>query len=183
MRTSGTLVTAVSAFVFAQDGSAVQAANPLASWTVLNFQNPCTPDLTGVETDANQFILRYARPFVAFGGRWIAPVTLPVNSLPKANGGHATGIGDFNAFAGCLSCQGDEVVMAEVCASSRCRGWDTPSPPTARPPARASPTSSATASDRATGSPGLERPRLGLRRRIHPFGELQCGRLRWALLS
>jgi hypothetical protein len=73
----------------AQD-SAAQANNPLASTTALNFQNQYTGNLTGIDRDANQFFLRYAQPFQAFGGNWIARLTMPVNTFPQSDGGDET---------------------------------------------------------------------------------------------
>lgn len=94
----------------AQDEAAAQANNPLANTTALNFQTLYSGELTGIDRDANQFFIRYAQPFSAFGGRWLMRATLPVNTFPKASGGDVTGIGDFNAFAAYLLDIGDPAV-------------------------------------------------------------------------
>ncbi|QDL93624.1 hypothetical protein FDP22_07510 [Paroceanicella profunda] len=93
----------------AQDNAA-QANNPLADTTALNFQNQYTGDLTGTDDDANQFYLRYARPFDALGGNWLMRATLPVNSFPDGTGGTETGLGDFNIFAAYLFDTGNPAV-------------------------------------------------------------------------
>lgn len=107
---AASMILATAAPALAQDSAAAQANNPLANTTALNFQNLYTPDLTGVDTDANQFFLRYAQPFSAFGGRWLMRATLPVNTFPDADGGHSTGIGDFNVFAAWLFDTGNPAV-------------------------------------------------------------------------
>ncbi|TPE49235.1 hypothetical protein [Amaricoccus solimangrovi] len=89
----------------AQD--AAQANNPLANTKALNFQTLYTGELTGVDRDANQFTIRYAQPFSAFGGQWLMRATLPVNTFPVADGGNDTGLGDFNVFAAYLIDTGD----------------------------------------------------------------------------
>lgn len=93
----------------AQD-SAAQANNPLASSTALNFQNQYTGELTGSGEDANQFFLRYAQPFKAFGGDWIARLTVPLNTFPQVGGGNETGLGDINLFAAYLFDTGNPAV-------------------------------------------------------------------------
>ena len=79
-----------------------QTNNPLARTTALNFQNQHTGELTGLDKDANQFFLRYAQLFVAFGGNWIARLTVPLNSFQQADGGTKTGRGDSHLFSACL---------------------------------------------------------------------------------
>lgn len=87
----------------AQDGNAAaQANNPLANTTALNFQNIYTGELTGTNADTNQFNLRYAKPFSAFGGDWLMRASVPLNSFPDATGSHTTGLGDINVFAAYL---------------------------------------------------------------------------------
>lgn len=81
---------------------AAQANNPLADVNALNFQNQYFGSLSGIDRDANQFYLRYAKPFNAFGGKWLARFTLPVNTVPEPGGGDLTGIGDLNVFAAYL---------------------------------------------------------------------------------
>lgn len=94
--------------------TAAQANNPLASTTALNFQNQYTGELTGVGRDANQVFLRYAQPFEAFGGNWIARLTVPVNTFPQADGGDETGLGDVNLFAAYLFDTGNPAVSFGV---------------------------------------------------------------------
>lgn len=95
---------------WAQDGSAAQANNPLANTKALNFQNQYTGQLSGLDRDANQFFIRYAQPFRAFGGDWLMRATLPVNTFPQPDGGDETGIGDFNIFAAYLFDTGNPAV-------------------------------------------------------------------------
>lgn len=85
----------------AQSDVEAQANNPLADMRALAFQNYYVGDLTGSDTDANQFILRYAQPFSAFGGNWLMRASLPVNTVPT-NDGHASGLGDLNILAAYL---------------------------------------------------------------------------------
>lgn len=85
----------------AQESSAAQANNPLANSTAMNFQNQYN-QLTGSDDHANQFLLRYARPFKAFGGDWLMRATVPVNTFPDGAGSHNTGLGDVNIFAAYL---------------------------------------------------------------------------------
>lgn len=111
---SATVVLATSVFAAqanAQDGdTAAQANNPLADSTALNFQNVYSGELTGVDEDANQFNIRYAKPFSAFGGEWLMRATVPVNTLPDATGDHDTGLGDINVFAAYLIDTGNPAV-------------------------------------------------------------------------
>ncbi|WP_223424494.1 hypothetical protein [Tateyamaria pelophila] len=96
----------IIAFAFApqahaQDSDA-QANNPLANTTALTFQNQYTGALTDSDEDANQFFLRYARPFDAFGCTWLMRATVPLNAFPTTGGGSNTGLGDINVFAAYL---------------------------------------------------------------------------------
>ena len=92
------------------DASA-QANNPLANMTAFNIQNYYIGRLTETDDDANQFWLRYARPFEAFGGKWLMRASLPVNSYPSLPDGDATtGLGDLNVFAAYLIDTGDPAV-------------------------------------------------------------------------
>lgn len=99
-----------SAGARAQDNAAAQANNPLANSTALNFQNQYTGSLTGSGREANQFLLRYATPFKAFGGDWLMRATVPLNTFPQAGGGHDTGLGDINVFAAYLFDTGNPAV-------------------------------------------------------------------------
>ncbi|MEO9778789.1 MAG: hypothetical protein ABJH07_06615 [Sedimentitalea sp.] len=111
MLVAGAVVAAlVSGPLVAQENAAAQANNPLANTTALNFQNLYTGELTGSDRDANQFFLRYAKPFSAFGGNWLMRATLPVNTFPDAGGGDTTGIGDFNVFAAYLFDTGNPAI-------------------------------------------------------------------------
>jgi hypothetical protein len=94
----------------AQDNAAAQANNPLANTKALNFQTQYTGELTGTDRDANQFFVRYAQPFQAFGGDWLMRATLPVNTFPQADGSDRTGLGDFNVFAAYLVDTGNPAV-------------------------------------------------------------------------
>lgn len=44
-------------------------------------------------------MIRYAQPFELFGGKWLMRATLPFNTTPQPDGGHETGLGDFNLLA------------------------------------------------------------------------------------
>ncbi len=108
------LVIAVPAF--AQEQAAdEQANNPLANATSLNFQNQYFGELTGLDEDANQFYLRFAKPFEAFGGNWIFRATLPINTAPVGlNFAHKTAIGDLNLFAAYLIDTGNPGVSFDI---------------------------------------------------------------------
>lgn len=68
--------------------------------TAFNLHNYYIGDLTGSDNDANQFFLRYAKPFSLGKSNWLMRATLPINSFPVgASGNKETGIGDFNIFA------------------------------------------------------------------------------------
>ncbi|MEP4079686.1 hypothetical protein [Haloferula sp.] len=95
------------------DASAeAQANNPLANMTAFNVQNYYIGELTGPGgDDANQFWLRYAQPLSVGESLWLLRVSLPVNTFPTApTGGHATGLGDINAFAAYLFDTGNPAV-------------------------------------------------------------------------
>ncbi|MDV7145945.1 hypothetical protein R3X27_24985 [Tropicimonas sp. TH_r6] len=94
----------------AQDTSAAQANNPLANTTALNFQNQYFGEIQGTDRDANQFYLRYAQPFQAFGGDWLMRATVPVNTVPLPGGDDETGLGDINIFAAYLFDTGNPAV-------------------------------------------------------------------------
>nr|WP_299902449.1 hypothetical protein [uncultured Ruegeria sp.] len=94
--------------VSAQD-SAAQANNPLANTMALNFHNQYN-ELTGLGEEANQFFVRYAKPFSAFGGDWLMRATIPLNTFPNGVGGHDTGLGDINVFAAYLLDTGSPAV-------------------------------------------------------------------------
>jgi hypothetical protein len=80
-----------------------QANNPLAKIVALNFQNYYIGELTDVDGDANQFIVRYAQPFSIADTKWLLRASLPVNSFPTTTDGSTeTGLGDLNIFAAYL---------------------------------------------------------------------------------
>jgi len=79
---------------------AAQANNPLADMTAFNLQNYYIGELTETDEDANQFWLRYAKPFAIGKTNWIMRASLPLNSFPTPpTGDTETGLGDFNIFA------------------------------------------------------------------------------------
>jgi len=79
---------------------AAQANNPLANMTAFNLQNYYIGELTESDEDANQFWLRYAKPFTIGESNWLMRASLPVNSFPIPPAGDTeTGLGDFNIFA------------------------------------------------------------------------------------
>jgi hypothetical protein len=88
---------------FAQDTSnAAQANNPLANMTAFNIQQYYIGELTESDESANQFWLRYAKPFSLGDSPWLLRASLPINSFPSPGGGTDTGLGDLNVFASYL---------------------------------------------------------------------------------
>jgi hypothetical protein len=92
---------------FAQSNQQVdaqaQANNPLADFTAVNLHNYYIGEQTGSDKSANQFWLRYAKPFELGSSKWLMRASLPVNSYPVApDGDRETGLGDLNAFAAYL---------------------------------------------------------------------------------
>jgi hypothetical protein len=91
------------------DASA-QANNPLANMTAFNLHDYYIGELTESGENANQFWLRYAKPF-SLGGDWLMRASLPVNSYPSATTGKkVTGLGDLNVFAAYLIDTGNPAV-------------------------------------------------------------------------
>jgi hypothetical protein len=89
---------------------AAQANNPLANMTAFNLHNYYIGEQTGSGEDANQFWLRYAKPF-SLGGDWLMRASLPINSFPTLpDGDRETGIGDLNVFAAYLFDTGNPAV-------------------------------------------------------------------------
>lgn len=79
--------------------------------TAFNVQNYYIGGVTGFEEEANQFVLRYAKPFKIGDSDWLGRYSLPVNSFPTPDNLKGdTGIGDFNAFAAYLFDTGDPAV-------------------------------------------------------------------------
>ena len=90
---------------------AAQANNPLANMTAFNLQNYYIGELTESDKDANQFWLRFARPFSVAGTNWLMRASLPVNTFPTPpEGDTKTGLGDFNVFAAYLFDTGNPAV-------------------------------------------------------------------------
>lgn len=82
---------------------AAQANNPLANMTALNFQNYYIGELTESDDSANQFWIRYAKPFSIAKSNWLLRASLPVFSYPVgASGETDTGLSDLNLFAAYL---------------------------------------------------------------------------------
>jgi len=97
----------------AEDGAnaAAQANNPLANMTALNFQDYYIGKLTESDDSANQFWLRYAKPFSVGKTNWLLRASLPVYSYPVgASGGTETGLSDLNLFAAYLFDTGNPAV-------------------------------------------------------------------------
>ena len=90
------------------DASA-QANNPLANMTAFNVHDYYIGRLTESDEDANQFWLRYAKPF-SLGGDWLMRASLPVNSFPSSTNDKDTGLGDLNIFAAYLFDTGNPAV-------------------------------------------------------------------------
>ena len=86
-----------------------QANNPLANMTALNLQNYYIGELTDIDENANQFVVRYAQPFAIGESLWLMRASLPLNTFP-AGGGHDTGLGDLNIFAAHLFDTGNPAV-------------------------------------------------------------------------
>lgn len=89
--------------------AAAQANNPLANLTALNFQNYYIGELTGLNEDANQFIVRYAQPFNIGESQWLMRASLPLNTNPTG-ADHQSGLGDFNVFAAYLFDTGNPAI-------------------------------------------------------------------------
>ncbi|WP_157062522.1 hypothetical protein [Pseudoxanthomonas dokdonensis] len=98
----------------AQDAgaAAAQANNPLANFTALNFHDYYIGELTAPEDkSANQFWVRFAKPFKIGESNWLLRASLPVNSSPVGtNLSTVTGFGDINAFAAYLIDTGNPAV-------------------------------------------------------------------------
>ncbi len=119
-----TLVCAVSVCLFntgaqAQSDAAsdaAQANNPLADITAFNIQNYYINELTGPgDFDANQFVLRYAKPVQIGNSNWLVRASLPFNSFPVGDGGSSeSGIGDFDIFAAYQINTGDPAVSFAI---------------------------------------------------------------------
>jgi hypothetical protein len=112
------LFAALPAFAQAQHdeaASAAQANNPLANMTALNFQNYYIGKLTESDDNADQFWLRYAKPFSVGESHWLLRASLPVYSYPVgASGDKQTGLSDLNLFTAYLMDTGNPAVSFGV---------------------------------------------------------------------
>jgi hypothetical protein len=91
--------------------AAAQANNPLANMTAFNIQDYYIGELTDSDATANQFWLRFAKPFSVSHTDWIMRASLPVNSYPTPpSTDWETGFGDLNVFAAYLIDIGDPAV-------------------------------------------------------------------------
>ena len=63
---------------------AAQANNPLANLTAFNIQGYYIGELTESDFDANQFWLRFAKPFSIADTTWLLRASLPFNSFPES---------------------------------------------------------------------------------------------------
>ncbi len=97
--------------VFAEpEADMAQANNPLANMTAFNLHNYYIGKQTETDESANQFWLRYARPF-KLGGDWLMRASLPINTFPTTpEGNKKTGLGDLNVFAAYLFDTGNPAV-------------------------------------------------------------------------
>lgn len=75
-----------------------QANNPLANIKTFNIHNYYTNQLYGNEESMNSMWFRYAQPI----GRVLLRASLPVNTLPMADGKYKSGLGDLNVLAAYL---------------------------------------------------------------------------------
>ena len=95
--------------------AAAQANNPLANFTAVNLHNYYIGEQTGSDESADQFWLRYAKPFEVGNSNWLMRASLPVNSYPVApDGDRETGLGDLNAFAAYLVDVGNPAISFGV---------------------------------------------------------------------
>jgi len=94
---------------------AAQANNPLANMTAFNLQSYYIGELTDSDYDANQFWLRYAKPFSVGNSSWLLRASLPFNSFPTPpDGSTESGLGDFNAFAAYLIDTGNPAISLGI---------------------------------------------------------------------
>jgi hypothetical protein len=104
----------VSAWAQDNADAAAQANNPLANMTAFNLHDYYIGELTESGENANQFWLRYARPF-SLGGDWLMRASLPIYSFPGSSTGNTvTGLGDLNVFAAYLIDTGNPAVSFGV---------------------------------------------------------------------
>ncbi len=99
----------------AEDMAAAQANNPLANMTAFNLQNYYIGELTDSNESANQFWLRYAKPFSISDTDWLLRASLPINTYPTPpDGSKETGVGDLNLFTAYLLDMGNPAVSFGV---------------------------------------------------------------------
>ncbi len=104
LRFSLVLLLCSAAAAYAQEGGtgdeqaggdhAAQANNPLANFRAFNIQNYYIPELSGIDENANNFVLRYAQPF----GRWLMRASLPFSRVPTGPNSTESGVGDADVF-------------------------------------------------------------------------------------
>ncbi len=88
----------VSEEISAED--VAKANNPLASIKTVNLHNYYYAKLNGLPDEtSNTFWFRYAQPV----GKFLVRASLPVSSVPTAEGVNKSGLGDLNAFAAYLA--------------------------------------------------------------------------------
>ena len=105
------ILTCATQYALADDDAAAQANNPLANMTALNFQDYYIGELTESDDSANQFWVRYAKPFSIGKQNWLLRASLPVYSyLVGASGDTETGLSDLNVFAAYLIDTGNPAV-------------------------------------------------------------------------
>ena len=110
------LVAFLPANTLAQENvdASAQANNPLANMTAFNLHDYYIGERTESDEDANQFWLRYAKPF-SLGGDWLMRASLPINSFPSSSTGNTVnGLGDLNVFAAYLIDTGNPAVSFGV---------------------------------------------------------------------
>lgn len=79
--------------------------------TAFNLQNYYIGKLTESEDSANQFWLRYAKPFSVGETNWVLRASLPVNTVATPpDGSKSTSIGDLNIFSAYLFDTGNPAV-------------------------------------------------------------------------
>ena len=92
-----------------------QANNPLANFTAFNVHNYYIGELTGTDKYADQFWMRFARPFSLGQANWLMRASLPVNTYPVPPGmDHQTGLGDLNVFAAYLIDTGNPALSVGI---------------------------------------------------------------------
>ncbi len=107
----GVILFGVTGVHNASADDAAQANNPLANMTAFNVQSYYIGELTDSDYDANQFWLRYAKPFSIGNSSWLLRASLPFNSFPTPpDGSTESGLGDFNAFAAYLIDTGNPAI-------------------------------------------------------------------------